>query len=94
MKTLLFNLFQTPNHDSAHSFAASVVEASLRCNAKSVIVSTSTEATSKNVATFRPKCPIIDVGKNVESAKKLHLYRGILPLVVDGEKGRESIEKD
>ena len=87
IESLPFN-FQTNVDDPAQLFAASVAQAALRSNAKSIIVSTSTSSTetaSRNVAMFRPKCPVIAVVANRASAKQLHLHRGVFPVVVDGE---------
>ena len=75
------------NEDSGDSFAASAVELSFRVDVKAILVSTppsSVSSTSKNVAKFRPKCPIVALVGDAKTARQLHLYRGIVPLTITG----------
>ena len=37
------------------------------------------------VAAYRPRCPVLAVTRNAQTARQCHLYRGIFPIHYDGE---------
>lgn len=66
---------------TAESCAMSAVSASLEQNAGAILVLTTSGATARLVAKYRPVCPIIMVTRNDRAARYSHLYRGVYPFI-------------
>lgn len=58
------------------------MEASLRCNARAIVVMTTTGRSAQLVAAYRPRCPIIAVTHSLDVARQLVMHRGVIPLVI------------
>ena len=78
----LFNEMRrvTEDMDTTESIASSAVNASSEIEAAAIIVLTTSGATARMVAKYRPKCPIITVTRSGSTSRFLHLYRGCYPL--------------
>ncbi|KAF5282106.1 hypothetical protein FQR65_LT14424 [Abscondita terminalis] len=76
----------TPPIDAAHTIAIAVVEASTKCLAAAIVVLTTSGRSAHLISKYKPKCPIIAVTRNGQTARQAHLYRGILPLVYEDER--------
>ncbi len=48
--------------------------------AKAILTATTSGSTARMVARYRPEAPIIAVGNNTQSLRKLQLVRGVIPL--------------
>lgn len=72
-----------PPLDVAQTVAISTVEASLKSLAAAIIVITTSGRSAHLIAKYRPRCPIIAVTRNAQTARQAHLYRAILPLYYD-----------
>lgn len=70
--------------DQVHGTAISAVIAAQRSLAAAIIVITTSGATARIVAKYRPRCPVIAVTRYVHVARHLHLWRGIMPLIYEG----------
>lgn len=82
---IVLNFFQIiPPVDCSITIALAAVEASVMAYSSAIIVITSTGRSAYHLAQFRPKCPIIAITRNLQTAKHCHLYRGILPLLFQG----------
>lgn len=75
-----------PPLDAAHSIAIAAVEASAKCLASAIIVITTSGRSAHLVSKYRPRCPIIAVTRNAQTARQAHLYRAILPLLYEKER--------
>lgn len=73
-----------PPIEQIHALAIAAVEASTKLMATAIIVVTSTGRSAKQIAHYRPRCPIVAVTRNFQIARQLQLYRAIFPYVFLG----------
>ncbi|KAJ8918014.1 hypothetical protein NQ315_011467 [Exocentrus adspersus] len=87
-KELFIDLTETekPPLDVAKTVAISAVEASAKSLAAAIIVITTSGRSAHLISKYRPRCPIIAVTRNSQTARQSHLYRGILPLFYEAER--------
>jgi len=69
--------------DCTGTAAVSAVLAAARSKAAAIVVLTTTGATARSVAKYRPQCPILAVTRFGQPARQLRLYRGVRPLLVE-----------
>lgn len=68
----------------AYSIARAAKMISIEIKADAILAFTMTGNTAKMLAAVRPRVPIIATVTSEGLAKKLNLYRGVYPLVIDG----------
>ena len=84
----LFNALRdlTKNLSPSESVACSAVNAATESNAGVIIVLTISGDSSRLIAKYRPRCPIITVTRNPHTARCAHLSRGCHPLYYNKER--------
>lgn len=65
--------------------ALAAVLAAQRVIAAAIIAVTTTGQSAQAVAKYRPRCPIFAVTRYAPIARQLHLSRGIIPVIYEGE---------
>merc|ERR1719209_40552 len=71
--------------DWSEVIAASVVEASFKCNASCIIVLTRSGSSAQLIAKYRPRCPIYAITRFEQAARQCMLYRNIHPILYQEE---------
>ncbi|GBP58502.1 Pyruvate kinase, partial [Eumeta japonica] len=86
-KQLFIDLAQqvSPSIEPAHSVAIGAVEAATKCLASAIVVITTSGRSAYLLSKYRPRCPIIAVTRNAQTARQAHLYRGVLPILYQEE---------
>ncbi|CAG5041507.1 unnamed protein product [Parnassius apollo] len=69
--------------EQSTAIAMAAVLASHRTMAPVIIVLTTMGKSAFEVAKYRPRCPIIAITRHVITARQMHLYRGIIPLIYE-----------
>merc|ERR1719354_915557 len=74
--------------NSTEAVSSAVVEASFCCNASAIVVLTRSGLSAQMISSYKPRAPIFAVTRFEQTARQLHLYRGVFPCVY-GERERE-----
>lgn len=70
--------------DQATCTATAGVLAAQQCLAAAIVVITTTGHSAHIVAKYRPRCPIIAVTRYGLVARRMHMWRGIMPIIYEG----------
>jgi len=76
----------------SETVCCSAVAASARCQASAIIVLTNSGTTARLVSKYKPRCPIIMVTKNAQTARQAHLYRGCSSCVYEAKENGDYME--
>jgi len=69
--------------NSTEALASAVVEASFMCNASAIVVLTRSGFSAQLISSYKPRAPIFAVTRFEQTARQLHLFRGVFPCVYD-----------
>ncbi|VVD01348.1 unnamed protein product [Leptidea sinapis] len=72
--------------DQATGSALAAVLAAQRTIAAAIIVVTTSGKTAHVVSKYKPRCPIVAVTRYAPIARQMHMYRGIIPLIYEGNR--------
>ena len=80
---MLDKAMKSEKQDTTGSLVYSVTECANRLKCKAIITPTMSGYTARKMSRFRPKCPVIAVSPNVETAKSLSLHFAVRPVLID-----------
>jgi len=66
--------------ETAETLAMSAVAAAIEQDAGAIIVLSTSGVTARLISKYRPQCPIVCVTRNEQTARQLHLSRGVYPV--------------
>lgn len=75
------------------TIAYSVVESADKLKAKFIVAPTMRGYTAEKISRFRPICPIIALSPDINTVKRLNLYYGVYPILVNEIKTFDDIMK-
>ncbi|EKM61229.1 uncharacterized protein PHACADRAFT_111557 [Phanerochaete carnosa HHB-10118-sp] len=76
--------------DTVETVAIAAVAAADEQNASAIVVLSTSGNTARLVSKYRPRCPVITVTRNQQTARQIHLHRGIYPFWYPEPRGIES----
>ncbi|GJE85729.1 pyruvate kinase [Phanerochaete sordida] len=76
--------------DTVETVAIAAVAAADEQNASAIIVLSTSGNTARLVSKYRPRCPVITVTRNEQTARQIHLHRGVYPFWYPEPRGIES----
>jgi len=65
--------------ETVETIAMSAVAASFEQDASAILVLSTSGNTARLISKYRPSCPIITVTRNEQTARQIHLHRGVYP---------------
>uniref|UniRef100_A0A1D1XJG8 Pyruvate kinase n=1 Tax=Anthurium amnicola TaxID=1678845 RepID=A0A1D1XJG8_9ARAE len=75
--------------ETTETVASSAVSASHEHHAACILVLSTSGNTARLISKYRPRCPIITVTREEQTARQIHLYRGCYPFVYDKPKDKD-----
>ena len=66
--------------EAIYAIAIAAVQASMKCNAAVILVTTVTGRSARILSRYRPRCPIVAITRYGQVARILTLWRGVIPL--------------
>merc|ERR1712241_216049 len=83
------HLLDNEGMDNTQCIAMAAVQASYSVKAAAIVTLTTSGATAKMCAKYRPPCPIVSVTRFPQVARQLQLHRGVIPLLYKEERADE-----
>lgn len=76
--------------ETSETVAIAAVAAAVEQNASAILVLSTSGNTARLLSKYRPPVPIITVTRNQQTARQIHLHRGVYPFWYPEPRGIES----
>lgn len=87
----LYETFRNTKNDITSNIAFSVVDASLRLKANSILTNTYSGYTALKISYFRPTCPILALSPSIDTTRLLTINYGVIPVLSTECKSTDTI---
>ncbi|CAG8731108.1 6108_t:CDS:2, partial [Cetraspora pellucida] len=77
--------------ETAEAVACAAVTAANETHAGCILVLSTSGNTARFISKYKPRCPIVTVTRNAQTARQIHLYRGCYPFIY--EKPRDEVDE-
>ena len=92
-KEFIDKAMRTEKQDITGTIAYNVVDAADRLKCIAIAIPTMNGYTAKKISRYRPKCPVIALTPNPDTAKSLGLFYGVYPILIEEVKSLDTMIK-
>jgi pyruvate kinase len=84
-RTYLVRRTSDEDHDHVHALCAAAVTLAARGDAQAIVAVTRGGSTARRLSMLRPRAPVLAATSRVDTARRLALHWGVVPVLIDGD---------
>jgi pyruvate kinase len=84
-RTYLVRRSSDEDHDHVHALCAAAVTLAARGDAQAIVAVTRGGSTARRLSMLRPRAPVLAATSRVDTARRLALHWGVVPVLIDGD---------